>query len=62
MLRSRCHFEPFLREISSALNPRFLTWQKTLAKLQTKLGKLAERALQDSNAAKTVGIDSSLRH
>ena len=36
-----------------------LKWQKTLAKPQTKLGKLAAKALVDSNTGKTrkLGFD-----
>lgn len=36
-----------------------LQWQKTLARPQTKLGKLAEKALQESTAGKTkkMGFD-----
>ncbi len=36
-----------------------LKWQKTLAKPQSKLGRLAEKALQESAAGKTkkIGFD-----
>jgi len=46
--------EQLLEDIDSELK-----WQKTLAKPQTKLGKLAGKALQESTAGKTkkMGFD-----
>ncbi len=40
--------EQILEDLNSELN-----WQKTLAKPQSKLAKLAEKAVRESNAGKT---------
>ncbi len=46
--------EQLLEDIESELK-----WQKTLAKPQSKLGRLAEKALQESTVGKTkkIGFD-----